>query len=78
MVKLCATKQSRYVLVFVGDFLVRKSRQKTQNKIPFPKQSMGRGILVSIRERTVYITRKSLSISANSCSNTLVRYKRGY
>ena len=49
MVKLYTTKQSWYVLVFVGDFLVRKSRHKTQNKIPFPKQIMGRGILVSIR-----------------------------
>lgn len=43
MVKLYTTKQSWYVLVFIGNFLVRKSHHKTQNKIPLPKTNYGEG-----------------------------------
>ena len=45
MVKLYTTKQSCYVLVFVGDFLVKKSHQKTQNKTTSPYNLWGGGFL---------------------------------
>mgnify|MGYP003294622841 CR=1 FL=1 len=69
MVKLCATKQSWYVLVFVGDFFSKEisSENSKQNT---PSQTIyGEGYFSEYsRVNGMY----------NSCSNTLVRYKRGY
>ena len=58
MVKLYTTKQSWYVLVFIGDFLVRKSRQKTQNKTTSPNNLWG-GVFLWVFADGLFITKSN-------------------
>ena len=78
MVKLYTTKQSWYVLVFVGDLFSKEISSENSKQNTPPKTNYGEGYFSEYSCVNGIYDSQGFADIGKKCSNTLVRYKCRY